>query len=101
MPNSLRNILIVKATARRPLKPTPEVLNRMRRVATQGTDPKPNRVWWREKIAANRKLDRRKADQLRRINYRVVTLWERDGDERVRNRLSAAPHLSQTTLTWT
>jgi len=53
------------------------------------TEPKKNRVWWREKISANKRRDRRKADQLRRIGYRVVTIWEHDGDARVRNRLSA------------
>lgn len=53
------------------------------------TEPKRNRVWWREKIAANKRRDRRKADQLRRIGYRVITIWEHDGDARVRNRLLA------------
>lgn len=53
------------------------------------TEPKRNRVWWREKIAANKRRDRRKADQLRRIGYRVVTLWEHDDDARVAKRLAA------------
>jgi len=51
------------------------------------TEPKRNRKWWRQKIANNRKRDRRKAAQLRRLGYSVITLMEHDGDERVERRL--------------
>ncbi len=51
------------------------------------TEPKRNRKWWRQKIANNRKRDRRKAAQLRRLGYSIITLMEHDGDERVARRL--------------
>jgi len=123
------------------LKPTREVSERMRRVATKGTkpelrvrrivrqmgvrhtarstdlpgrpdlvlpdhniavfvhgcfwhgcprcyvEPKRNRRWWRQKIANNRRRDRRKADQLRRLGYSVITLMEHDSDRRIKARL--------------
>lgn len=50
-------------------------------------EPKRNRKWWRQKIAKNRKRDRRKAAHLRRLGYSVITLMEHDGDERVERRL--------------
>lgn len=50
-------------------------------------EPKRNRKWWRQKIANNRKRDRRKAADLRRLGYSVITLMEHDGDERVERRL--------------
>lgn len=49
--------------------------------------PKRNRQWWTEKIANNRKRDRRKSDQLRRLGYSVLTLMEHDGEERIKVRL--------------
>jgi len=124
-----------------PLRPTPEVAERMRRVATRDTEPerrvrkivrqvgirhtsrtshlpgkpdlvlpdygiavfvhgcfwhgcprcyvepKRNRQWWRQKIANNRRRDRRKADQLRRLGYSVITLMEHDDDRRISARL--------------
>jgi len=124
------------------LKPTPEVAERMRHVATKGTkpelrvrkvvrqlgvrhtsrtaglpgrpdlvlpdhgiavfvhgcfwhgcprcfvEPKRNRQWWRRKIANNRRRDRRKADQLRRLGYSVITLMEHDSDSRVARRIA-------------
>jgi len=51
--------------------------------------PKRNRRWWKAKVANNRKRDRRKSDQLRRLGYSVVTLMEHDSSARVEARLSA------------
>ena len=124
-----------------PLKPTAEVSERMRRVATKDTEPerrvrriarqlrirhttqtaslpgkpdlllpdhgiavfvhgcfwhgcprcyvepKRNRQWWRQKIANNRRRDRRKADHLRKLGYSVITLMEHDSDTRIMARL--------------
>ena len=50
-------------------------------------EPKRNRQWWRQKIANNRRRDRRKAAELRRLGYSVITLMEHDRDERVERRL--------------
>jgi DNA mismatch endonuclease (patch repair protein) len=50
-------------------------------------EPKRNRQWWRQKIANNRRRDRRKATHLRRLGYSVITLMEHDSDERVAIRL--------------
>jgi len=50
-------------------------------------EPKRNRQWWRQKIANNRRRDRRKADQLRRLGYSVMTLMEHDSDRRIKARL--------------
>jgi len=50
-------------------------------------EPKRNRQWWRQKIANNRRRDRRKADQLRRLGYSVITLMEHDSDRRIKARL--------------
>ena len=40
------------------------------------TLPKHNRSWWRTKIEANKARDRRKAARLRRMGWRVLTIWE-------------------------
>lgn len=50
-------------------------------------EPKQNREWWLTKIEANRARDRRKADQLRRLGYSVITLMEHDSDSRIERRL--------------
>jgi len=50
---------------------------------------KRNRRWWKNKIADNRRRDRRKSDQLRRLGYSVVTLMEHDSARRVESRLLA------------
>jgi len=50
-------------------------------------EPKRNRRWWRQKITNNRRRDRRKADQLRRLGYSVITLMEHDSDRRIKARL--------------
>lgn len=50
-------------------------------------EPKRNRLWWREKIANNRRRDRRKADQLRKLGYSVITFMEHDSDARIMSRL--------------
>lgn len=41
-----------------------------------GTTPKHNRRWWAEKIARNKRRDRRKAAQLRRLGWSVYSVWE-------------------------
>ncbi|MBC2593748.1 DNA mismatch endonuclease Vsr [Ruficoccus amylovorans] len=38
--------------------------------------PKTNKRFWREKIAYNKKKDRRDARQLRERGYSVLTVWE-------------------------
>jgi DNA mismatch endonuclease (patch repair protein) len=53
-------------------------------------EPRRNREWWREKISTNRKRDRRKADQLRRSGFSVLTFWEHDDESRVRRRIATA-----------
>ena len=129
------------ARVSRPLKPTPDVSERMRLVARNGTaperrvrkivrqigirytsqterlpgrpdlllpdhniaifvhgcfwhgcprcyvEPKRNRQWWRQKIINNRRRDRRKADELRRLGYSIITLMEHDSDRRIKARL--------------
>jgi DNA mismatch endonuclease (patch repair protein) len=40
------------------------------------TTPKRNAEFWREKFEQNIARDRRKLDQLRRLGYRVLTVWE-------------------------
>lgn len=54
-------------------------------------EPVNNRRWWREKIAANKARDKRKAAQLRGAGWTVITVWEHvDPDtavERIRLRL--------------
>lgn len=49
----------------------------------------PNAARWQEKFRRNRARDRRAARELRRMGYRVLTVWEcRTGDaERLVNRL--------------
>jgi DNA mismatch endonuclease (patch repair protein) len=43
-----------------------------------GRIPVANKLFWEEKISTNRKRDARKARELRRIGYRVLTVWECD-----------------------
>jgi len=50
-------------------------------------EPKRNRQWWRQKIANNRRRDRRKADHLRSLGYSVITFIEHDSDARIMARL--------------
>ena len=46
--------------------------------------PKVNRAWWNEKIADNRKRDRRKTSALRKRGWRVVRIWEHElGSQRI------------------
>ena len=40
--------------------------------------PKVNREWWNEKIADNRKRDRRKTSALRKRGWRVIRIWEHE-----------------------
>jgi len=51
-------------------------------------EPKRNRWWWRQKIFNSRRRDRRKADQLRRLGYSVITLMEQDPNSRVERRIA-------------
>jgi DNA mismatch endonuclease (patch repair protein) len=40
--------------------------------------PKVNRAWWNEKIADNRKRDRRKTAALRKRGWTVIRIWEHE-----------------------
>lgn len=40
--------------------------------------PKVNSEWWDEKIADNRRRDRKKRTRLRRFGWKVITIWEHD-----------------------
>jgi len=40
------------------------------------TTPKSNSQFWSDKFEQNRKRDRRKAAQLRRLGYSVLVIWE-------------------------
>jgi DNA mismatch endonuclease (patch repair protein) len=51
------------------------------------TEPVHNRLWWREKIAANRRRDRRKEESLRRLGWSVVNVWEHEDPVRAANRI--------------
>jgi DNA mismatch endonuclease (patch repair protein) len=51
------------------------------------TEPVHNRLWWREKIAANRKRDRRKQQMLRRLGWSVLTVWEHEDPVRAADRI--------------
>ena len=51
------------------------------------TTPKHNRAWWLEKIEANRRRDRRKAAQLRRMGWSVLTVWEHEDPDRAAQRI--------------
>ncbi|MFZ4733440.1 MAG: very short patch repair endonuclease [Pirellulales bacterium] len=44
----------------------------------QGRIPVRNGGFWEAKIASNRERDARKAKELRRLGFRVLTLWECD-----------------------
>jgi len=50
-------------------------------------EPKRNRQWWRQKIANNRRRDRRKTYHLRKLGYSVITFMEHDSDARIMARL--------------
>jgi DNA mismatch endonuclease, patch repair protein len=49
-----------------------------------GRIPVSNKAFWQEKISTNRTRDARKAQELRRIGYRVLTVWECDVKNAVR-----------------
>jgi DNA mismatch endonuclease (patch repair protein) len=40
--------------------------------------PKSNRDWWQEKIAANVDRDLRQAEELRRLGWTVLRVWEHE-----------------------
>ena len=46
----------------------------------RATMPKTNRQFWRSKFEANQKRDRRAIRLLKRIGFRVVTVWECETD---------------------
>jgi DNA mismatch endonuclease (patch repair protein) len=94
---------------RRDLPGTPDVAMIGRRVAVfvhgcywhrhegcrNATLPKSNVAFWEAKLARNVERDRRKADELRRLGWRVLTVWEcatRTGD--------AEASLSRDIRTW-
>lgn len=41
-----------------------------------GTVPKSNRDFWVSKLDANKRRDRRRARELRKMGWRVVSIWE-------------------------
>ena len=49
-----------------------------------GRIPVANKTFWEEKISTNRTRDARKAQDLRRIGYQVLTVWECDVKNAVR-----------------
>jgi DNA mismatch endonuclease (patch repair protein) len=49
-----------------------------------GRIPVANKTFWEEKISTNRTRDARMAQELRRIGYRVLTVWECDVKNAVR-----------------
>jgi len=57
---------------------------------------KRNSAWWREKLARNRRRDRRKARHLRAIGYQVIQLWEHDSPVRVERRVATATRATTT-----
>lgn len=38
--------------------------------------PRTRRAWWREKLKGNWLRDRKNSDQLRRMGWRIMTIWE-------------------------
>jgi len=53
--------------------------------------PRSNARFWREKIEANRKRDARKVRRLRRLGFRVLSVWECE----LRDRETAARRISR------
>lgn len=49
-----------------------------------GRIPVGNKTFWEEKISTNRTRDARKAQELRRIGYQLLTVWECDVKNAVR-----------------
>lgn len=49
-----------------------------------GRIPVANKTFWEEKISTNRKRDARKSQELRRVGYRVLTVWECEVNNAVR-----------------
>ena len=48
-----------------------------------GTVPTANRDWWRNKIQANRERDRDTNARLQDAGWRVIRIWEHQGQEEV------------------
>lgn len=77
-------------TRNRDLPGSPDLANRTRRWAVfvhgcywhshmgcyRATVPKRNRGFWKAKFQTNRERDRKAVADLRRLGYRVVTIWE-------------------------
>jgi len=73
--------------------------------------PKSNVEYWRAKIRANRERDRRKERELRRLGWRVITIWECETkrEETIDGRIAGllltqvittiAPHIRRALLT--
>ncbi len=60
-----------------------------------------NAMFWSDKLEANRRRDRRKADALRAVGFRVLTIWGcalRDR-ERIRQRIARFLDLDDPTAT--
>jgi DNA mismatch endonuclease (patch repair protein) len=74
----------------RTLPGSPDLSNQRRRLAIfvhgcywhhhtgcrYATVPKRNRSFWLEKMAANKRRDRRKVRELQKLGFRVLTVWE-------------------------
>jgi len=59
-----------------------------------GTWPKANAAWWREKIQANVRRDRRTTRALRAAGWRVLRFWEHQDLERAALRVESAVKLA-------
>lgn len=59
------------------------------------TEPKNNRRWWREKIARNKSRDKRKAAQLRRQGWKVMTVWEHVDPDVAATRIQSATRVDK------
>lgn len=80
---SEKNALVLK-----PLRTRADLVFRHERVAVfvdgcfwhscpiHGTFPKRNRIWWKEKLAANQERDGRASRLLRRAGWSVLRFWE-------------------------
>ncbi len=58
--------------------------------------PKTKRAWWRKKLVGNAARDKRHAAALRRLGWRVLTIWEcqTEKPEKLTRRLALLPRSS-------
>lgn len=56
------------------------------------TWPKTNDQWWRAKIEANVRRDRRVDEQLIQAGWRPVRIWEHEDPQRAVDRIAALVH---------